>query len=141
MRSVLDSSVGFKWAVAEALSDKARGLRDEFRRGLRDFLAPDIFPIEVAHALTKAERQRRITPLQGMAHLADVLSTAPFLHPYLPLLPRAFAVASQAGIGVYDCLYVALAEREGCDLITADDRLVRALQASYPFITPLASMP
>jgi predicted nucleic acid-binding protein len=26
-------------------------------------------------------------------------------------------------IGVYDCLHVALAEREGCDLVTADDRL------------------
>jgi predicted nucleic acid-binding protein len=41
----------------------------------------------------------------------------------------------------YDCLYVALAEREGCPLITADDRLVRSLQPTYPFITSLASFP
>jgi predicted nucleic acid-binding protein len=30
-------------------------------------------------------------------------------------------------IGVYDCLYVALAERETCQLITADQRLVNSL--------------
>jgi predicted nucleic acid-binding protein len=30
-------------------------------------------------------------------------------------------------VGVYDCLYVALAEREKCDLVTADEKLVRNL--------------
>ncbi len=44
-------------------------------------------------------------------------------------------------IGVYDCLYVALAEREGCEFITADDRLVRALKPAFPFIISLASLP
>ena len=54
-------------------------------------------------------------------------STPPQFHPYLPLLKRALDIASPARIGVYDCLYVALAEREGCELLTADDRLVNAL--------------
>jgi len=44
-------------------------------------------------------------------------------------------------VGVYDCLYVALAEREGCELITADDKLVKNLQPHFPFIVPLASLP
>jgi predicted nucleic acid-binding protein len=42
---------------------------------------------------------------------------------------------------VYDCLYVALAEREGCEVVTADDRLVRSLRPSFPFIKPLAELP
>jgi predicted nucleic acid-binding protein len=133
MRYVLDSSVGVKWVLTEALSDRARVLRDEFSRGLHELHAPDIFPAEVAHALTRAERQGRITPPQGMTHLTDVLTTPPQLHPYLPLLPRAFALSSRARIGVYDCLYVALAEREGCDLLTADDRLARSL-AGHPIV-------
>jgi len=54
---------------------------------------------------------------------------------------RALRIASQAGIGVYDCLYVALAEREGCELVTADVRLINSLQPSYPFIIALASLP
>jgi len=59
----------------------------------------------------------------------------------LPLLKRAVEIASQARIGVYDCLYAALAEREGCQLLTADDRLVRALQPTFHFITALGSLP
>jgi predicted nucleic acid-binding protein len=44
-------------------------------------------------------------------------------------------------IGVYDCLYVALAEREGCELVTADGRLVRNLQPRFLFVVSLASLP
>jgi predicted nucleic acid-binding protein len=42
---------------------------------------------------------------------------------------------------VYDCLYLALAEREGCELVTADDKLVKSLQARFRFILPLALVP
>ena len=64
----------------------------------------------------------------------------PELHPYLPLLPRAYPIASHARIGLYDCLYVALAEREDCELLTADARLVSSLRPTFPFITPLSSL-
>ena len=73
--------------------------------------------------------------------LADILASQPNFYPYVPLLWRAYAIASQARIGVYDCFYVALAEREGCELLTADDRLVRTLQPIFPFITSLAALP
>jgi predicted nucleic acid-binding protein len=43
--------------------------------------------------------------------------------------------------GVYDCLYVALAEREGCEFLTADDRLLKKLCIQFPFIVSLASIP
>jgi predicted nucleic acid-binding protein len=36
---------------------------------------------------------------------------------------------------------VALAEREGCALVTADDKLVNNLQKHFPFMVPLASLP
>ena len=35
----------------------------------------------------------------------------------------------------------ALAEQEACELITADDKLVKNLQPHFPFIQPLASLP
>jgi predicted nucleic acid-binding protein len=57
------------------------------------------------------------------------------------LLKGALEVASQARVGDYDCLYVGLAEREGCELLTADDWLVRALHPTFPFIAALAAMP
>lgn len=140
MRYVLDSCVGIKWLVAEADSDRAIAVRDEYARGGHELLAPDIYPAEVAHAITRAERQLRITPAEGQSHLLSMLQMLPVLHPYLPLLPRAYAISSAVRIGVYDCLYVALAEREGCGLITADQRLVNALGAAFPFLVPLSSL-
>jgi predicted nucleic acid-binding protein len=41
----------------------------------------------------------------------------------------------------YDARYVALAEREGCDLLSGDGKPVRNLQTSYPFIKSQASLP
>jgi predicted nucleic acid-binding protein len=141
MNYVLDSNIALKWVLTEADSDKARRLRSDFQNQIHELLAPDVFPIEVAHGLAKAER-RGIMP-QGDADrlLTNVLSTPPQLYTYLPLLKRALNMASQAHIGVYDCLYVALAEREGCELVTADDRLLRTLRPTFPFIIALRSLP
>jgi predicted nucleic acid-binding protein len=141
MRYVLDSSVGFKWVVAEPLQDKARRLREDFRKAAHELIAPDVFLIEVAHALTRAERQGRITPAESRLFLTDVVTEPPQLLPSLPLLQRAHELSSANRVGVYDCLYVALAEREGCQFVTADDRLVRVLSAQFPFIVALAALP
>lgn len=141
MKYVIDSSVAFKWVVREVDSDRADRLRDDFRKAVHELLAPDVFPVEVGHALTRAERQRRIPVGTAVPLLTDVLSTPPAFHPSLPLLLRACAISSQARIGVYDCLYVALAEQEGCQFVTADARLLTNLQARFPFIVPLSSLP
>jgi predicted nucleic acid-binding protein len=69
------------------------------------------------------------------------MKTAPLLVPSIPLIPRAYDIASQAKIGAMDCLYVALAEAENCELVTADDKLVKALQAMFPGIVHLGSFP
>jgi predicted nucleic acid-binding protein len=61
--------------------------------------------------------------------------------PSLPILLRATDISSRTRVGVYDCLYVALAEREGCVLVTADSRLLRSLQAAFSFLIDLASLP
>jgi predicted nucleic acid-binding protein len=141
MRYVLDSSVALKWVLPEPDSPTAVALRDNFRMAAVELLSPEVFPIEVAHALARAERRKILSPPEGTQRLADVLRTLPSLHPYLPLLARAFEIASNMRIGVYDCLYVALAEQEKCDLVTADDKLVKNLQPLFPFIKALASFP
>jgi predicted nucleic acid-binding protein len=141
MKYVLDSSVAVKWVLSEPESDKALKVRDDFNNRIHELLAPDVFPVEVAHALARAERRGVIQPPEGTLKLVDILNNLPDLHSYLPLLPRAFAIASQFRIGVYDCLYVSLAEREGGELLTADDRLIRTLQPTFSFIISLASLP
>jgi predicted nucleic acid-binding protein len=141
MKYVFDSCGAFKWVVAEVLTTEALRLRDDYGNAVHELIAPDVFPVEVGHALTRAERQGRINPSQAAVLWQDVMLTAPVLVPYLPLMPRAIELSSQFRIGVYDCLYVALAEREGCELVTADDRLVKTLGPQFPFVISLAAVP
>jgi predicted nucleic acid-binding protein len=56
-------------------------------------------------------------------------------------MPRAFALSSKIRIGIYDCLYVALADREQCELVTTDERLVRVLHEQFPFVVSLLALP
>jgi predicted nucleic acid-binding protein len=58
-----------------------------------------------------------------------------------PLLLRAIAMAIPHRRAVYDCIYLALAEREGCELLTADDQFARGLRGTFPFIVTLVACP
>jgi predicted nucleic acid-binding protein len=141
MRYVLDSSVAVKWFLSEPDSARAILLRDQFDQQVHDLLAPDVFPLEIAHARSRAERRGLIHSPEGSQYLSDLFAYLPKLYASLPLLPRACGLSSRMRIGVYDCLYVALAEREQCELITADTRLVNSFAPTFPLITALSSLP
>ncbi len=141
MRYVLDSCVAIKWYLPEADSAKAIQLRTDFQAGVHELLAPDILLVECAHALTRAERQGIIAVGDAETHLIQFLSVGIPQHSYLPLLRKAVATSSAARVGVYDCLYVALAEREKCELVTADAKLIKTLGAQFPIIKLLSSIP
>jgi predicted nucleic acid-binding protein len=89
MKYVIDASVAFKWQVPEPNSDKALQLRTDYENGVHELLAPDIFPIEIGHALTRSERQKRIPVGTAVSLLADVLQNLPALHDSLHCAPSA----------------------------------------------------
>ena len=141
MNKVLDASVAFKWVVAEKDDDKARRLRDDYRNAVVELIAPEVFPFDLAHSLTRAERQKRISVGDALTLWADVMTTPPRIIPSLPLTPRAIEISSIMRIGIYDCLYVALAEWENCELVTADTKLISNLVKQFPFIVDLSTLP
>lgn len=108
---------------------------------MHDLIAPDIFPTEMCNVLLILERSGKIKPGDAAVFFGHFLNQLPPLITAVPLLPRALEIAKQFRQTVYDCLYVALAEREGCELVTADDKLVKAVQPALPFVLPLSSMP
>jgi predicted nucleic acid-binding protein len=69
------------------------------------------------------------------------MATSPKLVAYLPLIPRAYDIASQLRIGIYDCLCVACAEKEKCELLSADDKLLKNAQQQFPFVRHLNTLP
>jgi predicted nucleic acid-binding protein len=141
MKYVLDSNVALKWVLPESDSLKAIQIRDAFLKAIHELLCPDVFLSEVGHSLTRLERRGLIQPLDGVQKFSDILATLPSIHPSLSLSTRAYEISSGARHSFYDCLYVALAEREGCELLTADQKLITNLQRVFPFITSLASLP
>lgn len=141
MTYVVDPSVAVKVVIPEADSARAVRLRDEYRNGIHTLIAPDLFASEVANALVTAERQGRINRGEAAQFLHELLLNAPHFFHTNPLLPRAMEMALAHRRAVYDCVYLALAEREGCELVTADDQFARGLRAHFPFIVTLLSLP
>ena len=141
MKYVLDASVAICWVIPRPLSPKAVRLRDEYLQQIHELLAPAVFLDEVASALTKAERQQDIALGQAAPLYAKVMNSPPVLVGMLPLIARAIDISSRTRSGYYDCLYVALAEKEGCELVTADQKSINNLAPHFPFIVPLANLP
>ncbi len=141
MRYVLDASAALCWVLPRPNSGKGLQLRADFQNAVHELIAPSIFSGEIASALTKAERQKLIPVGDARPLLGQVMRTPPVMRPYELLLNRAVDISSQTRSGLYDCLYAALDEREGCELVTDDQKLVANLNPHFTFIVPLASLP
>jgi predicted nucleic acid-binding protein len=141
MKYVLDASVAACWVLRNPLQAKALKLRVEYQQNIHELIAPAHFPGEIASALTKAERQKLIPVGNARRLIQDILNTPPVLYAIDSLFYRAIEISSQTRSGFYDCLYVALAEQENREMVTADDKLINALHGQFSFILSLASLP
>jgi hypothetical protein len=65
MKCVLDSGVAVKWFLSEPDSARVIQLRDSFDQQVHKLLAPDVFPGEIAHAHSRAERPGLIQTPEG----------------------------------------------------------------------------
>lgn len=119
MSVVADASVVVKALAAEPGSDQAAEL---LRR--HSVVAPDLLVAECLNALRKKVLAGVLTP-EGAALMAEVLQRAPITFEFSqPLAGRALELSLRLSHPVYDCVYLAVAEKLGAVLITADDRLV-----------------
>ncbi len=123
---VVDASVGAKWAVAEPDSDRAIALLDSATRGDTSLLAPDVYVPEVTNILWKSAHLRGdLTRDEAREALDTLLGTLPELTPAAGLAAQALELALAFEHPSYDCLYVALALRHSCPVITADRGMLR----------------
>lgn len=120
MTYVVDSSVAVKWVVPEVLSDEA----DRILAGEHPLIAPDLLQVEAANALWKKAARKEISGREAGRALEVLAESAIVWWPTPPLLPRALEIARLLRHPVYDCVYLALAERERARLLTADRRLI-----------------
>jgi len=121
---VVDASVAAKWFFNEEDAVNALSVLHEGNQ----LHAPDFLRLEMDSILCKWVRRGTV----GAADARDIRDTFrryPIeYHPFASLQDSAYAIATQAGRSVYDCLYVALAALLKAKMVTADRRLHDALK-------------
>ena len=133
MKLVIDASVGVKWFVPELLSDKALAILEDFRDGAVELYAPRTFALEVASALRKYCLRGyvdRDVVLSSLRVLRDI--DISYVELGWDLVDRATTYSLETGVTPYDAVYVVTAKDLGARLVTADERLYRALGSKEP---------
>ncbi|MEZ5935350.1 MAG: type II toxin-antitoxin system VapC family toxin [Alphaproteobacteria bacterium] len=123
---VVDASVVVKWFLPEIHSVAALRVAS----GAWTFLAPDLLDVEVTNTFWKKHRRGELTHDEGARLIDDLRHIDIAMVPHRPLLSMAFALAAAVGHPVYDCVYLALAEQNDCQLVTADRRFYKAFAES-----------
>ncbi len=126
MTIVVDASVALKWLLPEPDSGTAERVMSA--KGL--LIAPTLLVAEACNAVWKRLRRREITT----EHTDLVVTQLPQILDRLVadtlLAPAALRIAREIDHPVYDCFYLALAERENAPLVTADRRLVERVSGT-----------
>ena len=121
---IVDPSVAIKWVVAEAGTHEALAL---FGNRLA---APTLWRAECANILWKKVKRGELQADEAL--IAGRLLANAAVEPCLPepelaeILQFALAIDHPA----YDCVYLAAAKSLNAPLVTADDRLLRVVEAA-----------
>ena len=123
MRFVVDASVAVKWLVAEDDADIA----EELANGGHDLHAPRLMASEVANALWRKARTGEIERRAAGVLLADVQDMPVRWGADEILSANAARLALALDHPIYDCVYLALADRIGAKVVTADRRFANTV--------------
>jgi predicted nucleic acid-binding protein len=119
---VVDASVAAQWVLPERQSEQANALR----LTAEPIIAPDLVFAEIGNALWKRAVQGEITAATAVEALTTATGLFTALVSMAELAARATEIAIALKHPIYDCFYLALAERERAPLISADKRLIAA---------------
>jgi len=122
--AVVDASVALRWVVPEHGSEHAAALLGQSFR----WLAPRLMLTEVASALRRKVVNRELSTevaLEALDVLMTQLGSQIELAADETVMPLALTLALSLEHKLPDCVYLALAERTGADLVTADRQLNR----------------
>lgn len=128
---VLDTSVAVKFYLPEELDDEAVRLLEAAESGEVEFSAPSTLQPEFFNALWQRRRRDELSlekVREGWADfVSDELAT---IYATEDLMPHAAEIAFESGAIIYDALFLALAEDIGTTMVTADRKLLRALDST-----------
>jgi predicted nucleic acid-binding protein len=120
MNLIVDASVAVKWFLDEEGCEAARSLLEA-----ETLWAPDLILFETYNAVWKRWRrgEARAAQLDGLLRLLPQALEG--LSPSGELAAEAAALSRRLRHPIYDCVYLALAERERAPLVTADQQFLK----------------
>jgi predicted nucleic acid-binding protein len=128
---VLDTSVAVKWHLVEELSDEAARLLDSVGSTVSELLAPSTIEPEFFNTFWQRHRRGDITLDEVRQGWSDFVFGEPAtLYAPEDLMPRAVEITFETRTIIYDALFLALAEDFGTTLVTADGKLLRAIEGT-----------
>ena len=141
MTVVIDASLALKWVLQEEHTENAVALRDHWLENMEPVIAPPIFRPEITNVLHQKVRRGQLNRRDAADMLEILVSAIAAVEPS-SLYSRALTLAGELELAsAYDALYLALADSEECEMWTADQRLVRSAQSSFPTLRWLEERP
>jgi predicted nucleic acid-binding protein len=131
---VVDASVVVKWLLPEDGHAEAVRIQERFQDEEIDLIAPYLVIAEVANVLWKRERRGDLDSRAARRCFQELLRNCPILMDSAPVSAAALALALAHNRSVYDCLYLAWALEQRCDLVTADERFLNVVGAAFPCV-------
>jgi predicted nucleic acid-binding protein len=83
-------------------------------------IAPELIVAEVCSAFRKYVRARALSGIEAEKLTGQALSLVDKVQPLQALVADVFALTARTDSSVYDLFYLALAQRTGATLLTAD---------------------
>lgn len=125
--TVYDSSVYVDALVATGAAGSVARAALRHRTVLE---VPAIFAAEAVSALRALVWRRELSSIRAATAVEQIRTTRAIHYPFEPFARRVWELKDN--LTVYDAWYVALAEWLATDLVTVDDRLVRAAGPRCP---------
>lgn len=122
MSVIVDASVAAKWVLPELDAARAAALKSE-PGGL---IAPSLIVAEIGSAIWKMARKDELSPEDALRAFRTASGLVTRLVPLEELGQRAIEIAILLDHPIYDCFYLALAERERLPIVSADAKLLAA---------------
>ena len=120
---VLDASVLIKWFINEADSPTALHLKEALLEDKINIVIPDLALYEIVNVLRFKAGVSEMAAKTILPAFFDL--GIEIIAPSQQLLADALHLSFATDLAVYDCVYLALANELGAQLITADKRIVR----------------
>jgi predicted nucleic acid-binding protein len=121
---VVDASTAVKLYLNEPLAAEAVALFALLSADPpSDFHVPDLFYVECANIFWKQVRKGTLTAAEAAQYDVRVRGLPLFRTPTFELTAAAIPIGTTYDVTAYDACYVALAQRLGIPLVTADQKL------------------